>query len=249
MLGAYHSSVALVATAVAERHGIPFLVGDSVALNITGRGFKWMFRTDQSRPISPRLYALLRGPEEAGARSTRSRSSTKTPTTAPRSPDSIDEAAKRANIVGAQIPYSATATDVSAQVLQLKEMKPDVVIFISYTADTILYFKTMKNLDYLPPIMIGDDAGFSDPSFIPNVGELAQGAMNRSAWDIGKPGSNDVQDQRDVQGQDRPRPRRHQRAQDAGLPGFGRCDQPRRLDGPGEDPRRRSPRPISSPSS
>src|SRR5213075_1620690 len=36
LLGAYHSSVALVATAVAERQGIPFLVGDSVALNITG---------------------------------------------------------------------------------------------------------------------------------------------------------------------------------------------------------------------
>ena len=44
MLGAHHSSVALVATAVAERQGIPFLVGDSVALNITGRGFKWIFR-------------------------------------------------------------------------------------------------------------------------------------------------------------------------------------------------------------
>ena len=44
MLGAYHSSVALVATAVAERQGIPFLVADSVALNITGRGFKWIFR-------------------------------------------------------------------------------------------------------------------------------------------------------------------------------------------------------------
>lgn len=40
MLGAYHSSVALVATAVAERQGIPFLVADSVAVNITGRGFR-----------------------------------------------------------------------------------------------------------------------------------------------------------------------------------------------------------------
>jgi len=45
VLGAYHSSVALAATAVAERYGVPFLVGDSVALNITGRGFKWIFRT------------------------------------------------------------------------------------------------------------------------------------------------------------------------------------------------------------
>jgi branched-chain amino acid transport system substrate-binding protein len=48
----------------------------------------------------------------------------------------------------------------------------------------------MKNLDYLPPIIIGDDAGFSDPGFIPNVGDLAQGALDRSAFDIGKPGTN-----------------------------------------------------------
>jgi len=67
---------------------------------------------------------------------------------------------------------------------------PTARIFVSYTADTILYFKTLKNLDYLPPIIIGDDAGFSDPAFIPNVGDIAQGAINRSAWDVGKPESN-----------------------------------------------------------
>ena len=31
-------------TAVAERYGIPWVVGDSVAGNITGRGFKYVFR-------------------------------------------------------------------------------------------------------------------------------------------------------------------------------------------------------------
>ena len=101
------------------------------------------------------------------------------------------DAAKAANIkVAAQIAYNANSSDVSAQVLQLKSLQPDVVIFISYTQDIILYFKTMKNLDYLPPMILGDDAGFSDPSFIPNVGDLAQGALNRSAFDIGKPGAN-----------------------------------------------------------
>src|SRR5262249_28525620 len=104
---------------------------------------------------------------------------------------SILEAAKAANInVAAQIPYNANSPDVSAQVLQLKTAKPDAVIFVSYTADTILYFKTMKNLDYLPPIIIADCAGCSDPPCIPNVGDLAQGAVNLSAFDVGKPGSN-----------------------------------------------------------
>ncbi|HTZ36621.1 MAG TPA: ABC transporter substrate-binding protein, partial [Stellaceae bacterium] len=45
MLGAYQSSVSFAATAVAERYGIPFLVPDSSAPNITQRGFKWTFRT------------------------------------------------------------------------------------------------------------------------------------------------------------------------------------------------------------
>ncbi|MEI6839250.1 MAG: ABC transporter substrate-binding protein, partial [Alcaligenaceae bacterium] len=45
MVGAYQSAVALTATAIAERYGIPFIVGDGVAANITERGFKWTFRT------------------------------------------------------------------------------------------------------------------------------------------------------------------------------------------------------------
>ena len=44
LFGAYQSSCTLTATPVAERFGIPFVVGDSAALNITQRGFKWLFR-------------------------------------------------------------------------------------------------------------------------------------------------------------------------------------------------------------
>ena len=105
--------------------------------------------------------------------------------------DSIVEAAKKAGFtVAARIPYNANSSDVSAQVLQLKSLKPDAVIFVSYTSDSILYMKTLKNLEYLPPIIIGDDAGFSDPSFVPNVGDISQGAVDRSAFAVGKPGTN-----------------------------------------------------------
>jgi branched-chain amino acid transport system substrate-binding protein len=192
MLGAYHSSVALVATAVAERQGIPFLVADSVALNITGRGFKWVFRagpiaTDFANAYTHFLNDLkISGHKIDTIAIVNENTDYGTSVAA-----SINDAAKRANInIGAQIPYNANSTDVSGQVLQLKQLQPDAVIFVSYTADTILYFKTLQNLDYLPPIIIGDDAGFSDPAFIPNVGDIAQGAINRSAWDVGSPGSN-----------------------------------------------------------
>jgi branched-chain amino acid transport system substrate-binding protein len=192
MLGSYHSSVSLVATSVAERQGIPFLVADSVAANITGRGFKFTFRTTPYAPDFAKAYAEFLTEVKKSGRKIDSVAVVNENTDYGTSVSaSVIDAAKAANIkVAAQIAYNANSSDVSAQVLQLKSLQPDAVIFISYTADTILYFKTMKNLDYLPPLIIGDDAGFSDPAFIPNVGDLAQGAVNRSAFDIGKPGSN-----------------------------------------------------------
>jgi branched-chain amino acid transport system substrate-binding protein len=192
MLGSYHSSVSLVATAVAERQAIPFLVADSVALNITGRGFQWTFRTTPIASDFAKAYAeFLTDLKKSGKKIDNIAVVNENTDYGTSVGGSILEAAKAANItVAAQIPYNANSSDVTAQVIQLKTLHPDVVIFVSYTADTILYFRTMKNLDYLPPIIIGDDAGFSDPTFIPNVGDLAQGAVNRSAFDIGKPGSN-----------------------------------------------------------
>jgi branched-chain amino acid transport system substrate-binding protein len=191
LFGAYQSSVTFAATAVAERYGLPWMVGDSAALNITGRGFQWVFR---ATPIASdyadtymRFFAdMKRAGRAVGSIAVVNENTDYGSSVA----EAINAAAKASGIrVAAVVPYSANTSDVSPQVLQLKELKPDVVIFISYTSDAILYLKTLKQLDYLPPMIIGDDTGFSDPSFIPAVGDIAQGAMNRSAWDVGKPGS------------------------------------------------------------
>ncbi len=191
MLGAYQSNVSFTATAVAERYGIPFVVGDSVAANITGRGYKWVFRVTPIASDFAKNYMLfLADMKKAGHKVDSIAIVNENTDYGTSVADTTQKAAKEHGFdVVAQIPYNANSSDVSAQVLQLKDKKPDAVIFISYTADTILYMKTMKNLDYLPPMIIGDDSGFSDPSFIPAVGDIAQGVMNRSTWDVGKPGS------------------------------------------------------------
>ena len=192
MLGSYQSSVSLVATAVAERQAVPFLVADSVAANITTRGFKFTFRTTPIAPDFGKAYAqFLNDVKKSGLKIDSMAIVNENTDYGTSVAASLLEAAKNANInVSAHIAYNANSSDVTAQVLQLKSANPDAVIFVSYTADTILYFKTMKNLDYLPPVIIGDDSGFSDPSFIPSVGDLAQGVLDRSAFDVGKPGTN-----------------------------------------------------------
>jgi branched-chain amino acid transport system substrate-binding protein len=191
MLGSYQSSVSVTATAVAERYGVPYLVADSTAPNITGRGFKWTFRTTPIGTDFAEIYTKFLSELKAQGKKVDKIAFVYENTDYGTSvASSIRDAAKKAGFdVVANVTYSANSTDVSPQVLQLKQTNPDVVIFISYTADAILYVKTMKNLNYLPPLVIADDSGFSDPAFVNAVGNLAQGVVNRSAWAIGKPGS------------------------------------------------------------
>ena len=191
LVGSYQSGITLTASAVAEKYGIPFLSPESVAANLTERGFKWFFRTT---PIASDIAAIyMEFLKEMKASGTKVDSiaivneNTEYGTSIAKV---IREAAQAANInVGVEIPYNANTTDVQAQVLQLKDKNPDCLIFVSYTSDAILYVKTMQAMGYKPPIVIGDNSGFSDAAFLKNVGSLAQGAINRSAWDIGKPDS------------------------------------------------------------
>lgn len=189
--GAYQSSVTFAATAVAERYGVPWVVGDSVAGNITERGFKFVFRvTPIAKDFAGNYMEFLNDLKKAGHPVNSIAIVFENTDYGTSIAGSLRDAAKKAGLtIGADVSYNANSSDVQAQVLQLKEKKPDAVIFVSYTSDAILYTKTMKNLDYRPPVIIADDSGFSDPAFIENVGDIAQGVVNRSAWDTGKPGS------------------------------------------------------------
>lgn len=191
LLGAYQSGITTTASAIAERYGVPFLTGESVAANLTERGFKWFFRTTPIASDIAKLYmAFLKDMKSQGRKIDSIVIVNENTEYGTSIAKVVGDAAKENGFnVAATIPYSANTTDVQSQVLQLKDRNPDVVIFISYTSDAILYVKTMQALDYKPPIMMADNAGFSDPSFLKTVGPLAQGVINRSAFDIGKPGS------------------------------------------------------------
>jgi branched-chain amino acid transport system substrate-binding protein len=191
LLGAYQSSVTATASAVAERYGVPFVCGDSVALALTQRGFTWFFRVTPNANDFANIYMqFLADMRKAGRKVDNIAILNENTEYGTSVADLLLTAAKwHGFAVVAQIPYSANASDVAPQLLQIKQLKPEVVIFVSYTADAILYMKTLKDLDYLPAMIIGDDSGFSDPSFLLAVAGTAEGVMNRSAWDIGKPGS------------------------------------------------------------
>jgi branched-chain amino acid transport system substrate-binding protein len=191
LTGAYQSGITLTASAIAEKYGIPFLTGESVAANLTERGFKWFFRTTPVATDFAKIYAeFLADMKVAGAKTDSValvHDNTEYGTSVAGTITSIFK--EKGQSIALDVAYTVNATDVQSQVLQLKEKNPDVVIMISYTSDAILFAKTMQALDYKPAMLLADDAGYSDPSFIKAVGKLSQGAFNRSSWSVGAPGS------------------------------------------------------------
>jgi branched-chain amino acid transport system substrate-binding protein len=191
LIGAYQSGITVTASAMAERHGIPFLTPESVASNLTERGFKWFFRATPVAEDFARSYSTFLKEQKAAGQKVGSIAVVHENTEYGNSVASVikEQFAKDGHNITQMISYSANTTDVQPQVLQLKEKNPDVLIFISYTSDAILYAKTMKDLNWKPSIMIADNAGFNDPSFVKTSGALVEGLINRSSFAVGKPGS------------------------------------------------------------
>lgn len=191
IIGAYQSGITLTASAIAERHGVPFLTAESVASNLTERGFKWFFRTTPVAADFARAYSVFLKEQKAAGQKTNNIAIVHENTEYGNSVASViaEVFGKDGLTVSQKIAYSANSSDVQPQVLQLKEKNPDVVIFISYTSDAILYSKTMKELNWKPAIMIADDAGFNDPSFVKSMSSMVEGLISRSAYAAGKPGT------------------------------------------------------------
>ena len=191
LIGAYQSGITVTASAVAEKYGIPFVTPESVAADLTERGFKWFFRVTPVAGDFAKAYSEFLKEQKAAGRKVDTIAVINENTEYGNSVSKVikEVFAKDGLNVSQQIAYSANTTDVQPQVLQLKEKNPDVAIFISYTSDAILYTKTMKDLNWKPAIMIADNAGFNDPSFVKAMGNQVEGLINRSSFAAGKPGS------------------------------------------------------------
>ena len=81
-----------------------------------------------------------------------------------------------------KIAYKAQTTSLTAEVQRLKAANADVLMPSSYTSDTFLLLRTAKDLDYNPKLIVAQNAGFTDPTFINTMGRDAEGAITRSPY-------------------------------------------------------------------
>ncbi len=185
LFGAYFSSVTATASQVAERSGVPFVNAESSSPGLTGRGFKWFFRTsphdghfsqvmfdfmqdlEKKRGVKFKSVAILHEDTLFGSDSAKVQ----------------EELAKKYGYeVAAKIAYRAQTTSLDAEIAKLKAANADVLLPSSYTSDAVLFIKTAKNLDYNPRLVVAQNAGWTDPSFVKLAGKDADGGITRAPF-------------------------------------------------------------------
>ncbi len=185
LFGAYFSSVTGTASQVAERHGIPYVNAESSSPALTERGFKWFFRTSpHDGHFSQVMFDFMRDLEKRRGVKFKTVGIMHEATQFGSDSAKVQEelARKYGYEVAVKIAYRDKATNLDAEVGRLKAANPDVLLPSSYTNDAILFVRTAKNLDYNPRLLIAQDAGWTDPTFLRETGKDAEGHITRAPF-------------------------------------------------------------------
>ena len=71
--------------------------------------------------------------------------------------------------------YNKDITDMSAMVMKVKALKPDVLFTVNYINDAILLVDTLKQYEAMPKVLMGLGAGTTDPNFAKTIGADSDG--------------------------------------------------------------------------
>jgi branched-chain amino acid transport system substrate-binding protein len=185
LFGAYMSAVTNTASQVAERIGIPFVNADSSSPALTERGFKWFFRTSpHDGHFSQVMFDFMQDFEKQRNLKFKSVAILNEDTTFGTDSAKVQEALaqKYGYTVAAKIAFRAGTTSLDAEVGRMKSANADVFLPSLYTSDAILLTRTMRNLDYNPKLLIAQNAGYTDPKFVTEMGKQAEAAITRAPF-------------------------------------------------------------------
>jgi branched-chain amino acid transport system substrate-binding protein len=185
MIGAYFSSVTAAASQATERAGVPFMNGSSTSPALTERGFQFFFRTTPTdEDFSKLMFDFMKDLSAKTGKKIESVSLFHEDTAYGSDSAKVQNrlAKEQGYKVLEDITYKAQTTSLSSEVQRLKAANADALLPSSYTSDTFLLLRTSKELDYNPKLIVAQNAGFTDPTFISTMGKDAEGAITRSPY-------------------------------------------------------------------
>ena len=193
LMGAYHSAVTKAVSVVAEQYGVPLINDSSTSPELTKQGYKWFWRTTPHDVYFTKdLFEFLKGLTEGKVKGVPAvpkkeimnlaSACEKTEWGAAVS-ELIEKFGKDYGFeVKKSILYAAKATDLSSEVRSLIAVKPDAMLFASYTSDAILMMKTLKDQKAAPKLLWGQNAGFEVPEFVTTLGDTTVGSLTRTVF-------------------------------------------------------------------
>lgn len=193
LLGCYHSSVTKTVSAVAEQYGIPMINGSSTSPALTQQGFKWFWRTTPHDVYFTKdLFVFLKGLNEGKVKGVKASGKKEISDLASACEKTewgssvselIEKFSKEYGFnLKRSLLYADKATDLSSEVRSLNAMKPEGMLFASYTSDAILMVKTLKEQKVQPKLIWGQDAGFETPEFRTTLGDSIVGILTRTVF-------------------------------------------------------------------
>ncbi len=174
IVGSPQSAVGMLISQVAERNKVPNIVDMGSGDFLTQRGFKYVFRimpnnTQQTRSDLDFIANVGKARGEPVKRVAMVYEDTAS------GQDGYNKVSELVSEFGmelvAGLAYPHAASDVSALVSKLKREDPDFLIMYSWENDSIMFLRTMNEMGYCPPGIIGKS--FS-PKVIEEVGKLSE---------------------------------------------------------------------------
>jgi branched-chain amino acid transport system substrate-binding protein len=187
MYGAYYSSVTGAASQVAERNQIPWVNGESTSPALTTRGFKWFFRTTpHDGEFTQLMFEFMNEFKNKLGKPLDTVAIFHEDTLWGTDSGSVQNKMAKDNgyKVVQKIAYRAKTTSLTSEVQILKAADADVFLPSSYTSDAMLFMRTAKDLDYSPKLLVAQNAGYTDPTFIGTLGSDAEGVITRSPFNM-----------------------------------------------------------------
>ncbi|WP_296024840.1 ABC transporter substrate-binding protein [uncultured Treponema sp.] len=197
ILGCHQSTITAIAAQVCEQYKIPEITAISTVDNLSSQGLEYFFRMcptntdyvedqylylkdlEDKKGVPMKNIAIFADNSNIGQELIRC---------------SRILAPKYGFNIVAEVQYSSGTTDLTSEVLKIRNAKPDAVLCESYIADAILFTKTLTEQNAHPPVIVAKANGFADPSFIPATPGISNGIASVVEFSADFPKGKEIND-------------------------------------------------------
>jgi branched-chain amino acid transport system substrate-binding protein len=187
LVGAFDSGQSTAIAQVAEQKGIPFVINIAAAPPITEQGYKFVFRNFPTAPmILGDAFANQKEIFEASGAAPKSvvfmHVNDTFGTSMQQGISAVMPKFDMPYKIVEQIPYDATARDLSVEVAKAKATGAEALLLVSRLNDAILITRELVKQRWTPMAVLSMGPGWYEDQYLKTLGKLSDGPMSFVPW-------------------------------------------------------------------